>query len=113
MEEWLSASLTTSVPLPASRGMKAELVAKPMPQVIAASLPCGRHQGGVAPGWQWVAMGGKWHGGAAGRCALRCALLSRELGTKRALLRRCPGQPACQRAFVGSSQGRQTRAGTQ
>jgi hypothetical protein len=44
MEAWLRASLTTRVPLPASRGMKAELVAKPMPHVMAASLPCGEGQ---------------------------------------------------------------------
>lgn len=40
MDEWFRASETTRVPLPASRGMKAELVAKPMPQVMASSLPC-------------------------------------------------------------------------
>ena len=39
MDAWLRASLITRQPLPTSRGMMAELVANPMPNVIAASLP--------------------------------------------------------------------------
>ena len=39
IDAWLRASLITRQPLPTSRGMMAELVANPMPNVIAASLP--------------------------------------------------------------------------
>ena len=52
-DEWFSSSLTIKSPLPTRVGMLVELVAKPIPNAIAAGLPRKRATRVSSSSWRW------------------------------------------------------------